>query len=183
MSTPSLRRPLPNWVDSENTVGIYLRAQSCDCELTKDIGNSRFIRDPVYLYGTQIGCREYNRVNWTFGFRRCGGNRLESMPPGCTAPDFYNRTTKVAAEVKNVADPNDLVRAVLGGSYHKPKLGQQGGRYIGMPSGFRQWLFVEVRGRVVRSLSELAAFLRSRLGGYTVFERIYFITEHGMIRY
>jgi hypothetical protein len=183
MSVPSLRRALPNWVDSENTVGIYLRAQPCDCDPMKDIDNSRFIRDPVFLNGTQIGCRMYDRENWTFRFRRCHGNRLESMPRGSTAPDFYNRKTKVAVEVKNVADPNDLVRAILGGSYPKAKVGQQGGRYIGMPQGFRQWLFVEVRGRVVGSLSELAAFLRGRLGGYAVFERIYFITDYRMERY
>jgi hypothetical protein len=194
MSKP-LRAPIgkiPPWPESEKAVYFYLRAKPCDpCDLKND---DKFIHDPVYVNKTQRGCRE--RVKFRFGFRRCGGKDLEPMPRGSTAPDFYNRATKVAVEVKNVRDHYNLVRAILGerypfpedGLYHyfKPKLtgleGQQGARYIGMPDGFKQLLFVEARGRVL-NLPVLAAFLRDKLGGYTVFESIYFIVNRNTFPY
>jgi hypothetical protein len=98
-------------------------------------------------------------------------------PKGTTRPDHYNERLKVAVEDKNynIAEGYQIMIGRI--------KDQQWGRFVNLPPGTRQWLFIDIRAQHLSLHNELVARLRRDLGGYQIFAEIHLITDQGVMVY
>lgn len=114
------------------------------------------------------------QVTYKDGSTVKGGGR---NPRDSTVPDAYNEKMGVAVESKRYDYLNDDDISKF--------LHQAGGRHINLPDGTKQWLVIDHRGKNLSfqdAAKKHAAYFK-KLGGTSVFEKIFIVTEKGIIEF
>ena len=95
-------------------------------------------------------------------------------PRDSTVPDSHNAEMKIAVESKRYE--------YLSEKDFQKFLHQAGGRHNSLPTGTKQWLVVDHRGQIVNPVSKHNWYFKN-LGGTSVFEKIFIVTDKGIFEF
>ena len=120
---------------------------------------------------------EYPSDDWEEQVTFLYGKRAKGNPRNSTIPEAYSAKLGLALEVKDydIAWSYDKFIANI--------VNQQGGRFMSLPRGTKQLLFVDVRGQGFTDIDGLGLAIKKRLGGQALFDKVHIMSDKGIFVY